>query len=60
MTLKLQILPRAQEVAQCMYNYINKRSPQGAVDWWLAFESAAIKATFDFVGYPLLSSVKNL
>ena len=49
MTLRLKILRRAEEDAQQIYDYIKKRSPRGAVDWWLAFDDAATKALDDLV-----------
>lgn len=53
MTLKLKILPRAQEDVQHIFEYLAERSPQGAADWWEAFESAARHATDGLVEQPL-------
>ena len=41
MRLKLKILRRARWDAQSIFDYILKRSPQGAANWWTAFEQAA-------------------
>jgi plasmid stabilization system protein ParE len=43
MTLGLRILPRAERDAQVIFDYIAERSPNGAIRWWRAFESAAEK-----------------
>ena len=44
MTLRLKILRRAEEDAQCIYDHIKSGSPQGAADWWAAFEDATARA----------------
>lgn len=41
MRLRLKILERAREDAQAIFDYLNERSPQGAANWWEAFENAA-------------------
>lgn len=53
MTLRLKILSRAQLDAQCIFDYLAERSPQGAVDWWGAFETAAHDAASGLVEYSL-------
>lgn len=53
MTLKLKILPRAQEDVQHIFEYLAERSLQGAADWWEAFESAARNATDGLSEHPL-------
>jgi plasmid stabilization system protein ParE len=53
MSFKPKILPRAQDDAQSIFNYLNERSPQGAAGWWIAFESAAEDAALGVVEYPL-------
>lgn len=53
MTIGYRILPRAQEDAQYIFDYIKERSPQGAVDWWNAFENAVQNSLRDYVEYPL-------
>jgi plasmid stabilization system protein ParE len=53
MTLKLKILPRAADDVQCIFDYLAKHSPQGAADWWDAFDSAAQEATRGLVEHPL-------
>lgn len=37
---RLLVLPRAEEDAQAIFDYIHKRSPSGAVRWWDAYETA--------------------
>ena len=51
MTLQLKILRRAREDAQHIFDYIKERSPQGAIDWWIAFDEAAGKAANGLVQY---------
>jgi len=41
MSLTLRILPRAERDAQAIFEYIDARSPDGAMRWWHAFEKAA-------------------
>lgn len=53
MTFRLKILPRARLDAQCIFDYLAERSPQGAVDWWNAFEAAADGAARGLVEYSL-------
>lgn len=62
MTLSLKILPRAQRDAQCIFDYLAERSPQGAADWWDAFEVAAQDAACGVVEYSLApeSAATNL
>ena len=40
MTFRVHILRRAERDAQQIFNWIAERSPDGAVRWWNAFESA--------------------
>ena len=53
MNLKLKILPRAESDVQHIFQYIAKHSPQGAADWWDAFDLAAHEAGRGLVEYPL-------
>ena len=45
MKLHLRILPRAENDAQVIYDYIASYSPVGALRWWHAFEAATSKLT---------------
>lgn len=47
MTLRLKILPRAEQDAQHIFDYISKRSRQGACAWWSAFERATERVIGD-------------
>ncbi len=40
MTLKVRILPRAEQDAHHIFAYIAERSRPGAIRWWNAFENA--------------------
>ncbi len=55
MTLILKILPRAEQDAQHIFDYISKRSLRGAAAWWAAFEDAATRALDDFARFALAS-----
>jgi plasmid stabilization system protein ParE len=43
MTLRLNILPRAQQDVQKIFDWIAERSPDGANRWFAAFEQATQK-----------------
>ena len=48
MTLRLKILPRAEQDAQHIFDYISERSLQGASTWWIAFEDATKRVLDEF------------
>jgi len=51
MTFRVSILRRAERDAQQIFHWIAERSPDGAVRWWNAFESAVSKLTENPTGY---------
>jgi plasmid stabilization system protein ParE len=55
MTFQLRILPRAEGDVQHIFDYIHKRSPDGAVRWWEAFQLSAQLAAMHPFRYALSS-----
>ncbi len=51
MRFSLRILPRAENDAQHIFDYIANRSPEGALRWWDALQQAAWKITENPQGY---------
>lgn len=51
MTFRVRILRRAERDAQRIFHWIAERSPDGAVRWWSAFESAVAKLADNPTGY---------
>jgi plasmid stabilization system protein ParE len=53
MSYRVRILPRAERDAQQIFNWIAERSPDGAVRWWDAFDTAVEKLAARPLGYGL-------
>jgi plasmid stabilization system protein ParE len=53
MTLKLNIVPRAERDAQRIFDWIAERSPDGAIRWYAALENAARKLILNPEAYGL-------
>ncbi len=51
--LRLKISPRAYRDAQYIFDYIAERSPDGALRWWMAFDTAASQIAHNPDGYSL-------
>jgi plasmid stabilization system protein ParE len=53
MTYHLQILPRAEADVEHIYRWIEERSPEGAWNWYSAFEEAARALLINPLGYSM-------
>ena len=53
MTFHVRILRRAERDAQQIFEWIARRSPDGAVRWWNALAAAVAKLTLNPIGYGL-------
>lgn len=60
MTFRLRILPRAEQDAQHIFDWLKARSPDGAIRWWLAFDEAVHNLVEHPHGYGLSPETESV
>ncbi len=60
MTFRLRILPRAEQDAQHIFDWLRTKSTDGAIRWWFAFDEAVHKLVDHPYGYGLAPETESV